>query len=73
MLTVPMMGNPDPEAKEDQTVYEVLVNRELPIVTSPDGPHLLEKAWHVMKQNEVHLRHMPQVGTKDHINSGFLT
>lgn len=64
-----MMGNLDPEAeaKEDQP-YEVLVNRELPIVTNPDGPPLGEGP-HVMKQNSVHLRHMPQVGTKDHINS----
>ena len=44
MLTVPMMGNPDPEAevKEDQTVYEGLVNRELPIITYLDDPPLGE-------------------------------
>lgn len=44
MLTVPMMGSPEPEAeaKEDQTLYEGLINRELPIITYPDGPPLGE-------------------------------
>ena len=44
MLTVPMMGSPEPEAeaKENQTLYEGLINRELPIITYPDGPPLGE-------------------------------
>lgn len=38
------MGSPEPEAeaKENQTLYEGLINRELPIITYPDGPPLGE-------------------------------